>query len=160
MVLARHRIDEMPSCTKPAVVALPTPVTFDTSMGPPLASEAAGCRGRIDWVEFDAPRRKRGGETWDHDGSGPDLGYTIAVDERRIYKSPKYEAFAWNHMPEAVTVSSGQSLVIELVDRDLVSADRIGVFQWTVPAKPPAAPVTLVNGRASMKLQVTCSDAS
>jgi hypothetical protein len=157
-VLRRYGISQVPRCDKPTSEPVPAQRSRAPTSPAPGIPQAESCqRWRLEWVEFDVPRHKRSGDAWDPDGSGPDLMYTIFVDGKRVYRSPKYEAFVWNHSPPGVTVASGQAITIELVDRDLVSADRIADFHPRLPERPSNTPMTLMVGRTQLRVLFSCS---
>lgn len=156
-VLRSSGHSSLPSCKKVKPVSLP-----EAPVLPQLTNQSSKKNAcsiwQIAWIDFAAPRRKRGGEAWDIDGSGPDLVYMVEVDGRQIYKSPKSENYAWNHEPHsAIHVSPGQALVIELVDRDALSYERIASFRGEIPQTLPAEQLILQSGRATAGVQLECS---
>ena len=154
-VLRSLGVSEVPTCVMP----IREPASSRASSGTePQASQMPCNTWHVEWVQFDVPPRKRSGKAWDADGSDPDLMYTIAVDGRRVYRSAKYQTLAWRHSPPGVSVSLGQTVSIELVDRDLASHDRIAEVQLELSERPTDTPTTVMAGRTKVQVQFACAE--
>jgi hypothetical protein len=134
-------------------------------MGPPrlghghAAVPTQTCdKWRIDTIAFAVPEQRHDGTSWDGDGSSPDLVYTLFVDGRRAYRSPKHEGYAWQHEPPtAVPLAPGQEISFDLVDRDGVGQERIAAFRGTLSPDLVEPQVTLTSGRATAAVRLACA---
>lgn len=169
-VLRANGYSSMPACKRPSIAPEPAmkpardpyPVA---SVEPPrvghgrAASPKETCQAwRIDRIEFTVPEQRHDGTSWDGDGSAPELVYTVLVGGRRAYRSPKQEAYGWEHTPPTpIRLAPGQEVSIDLIDWDVVGRERIAAFQGTLPQDLVDPQVMLTSGRATASMRLTCA---